>query len=83
MSDFELGRFRAGALLGSFALGADVALRKALANASMSFRNPPGVKSGLWGTMYLRVVSAGWSREIAGVREAPLYLLRDGLRHPV
>ena len=68
----------AGGLLGSFGPDADVALRKALANASMSFRSPPGVKSFLWGTMYLRVVSVGWSSEIAVVRESLQYLLRDG-----
>ncbi len=63
--------------------GGDVALLKALANLSMSFRKPLGVRSDLWGMMYLRVGSVGWSREIACVREAPLYLLRDGLGYPI
>ncbi len=59
VSDFEDGRLRAGALLGSPFGGGDVALLKALANLSMSFRKPLGVRSDLWGMMYLRVVSVG------------------------
>ncbi len=73
----------AGGLAGSFALFGDaVALRKARSSLSRSFRIPLGVRSGLWGMMYLRH-SVGWSSEIAVVREALQYLLRDGFEWPV